>query len=190
MYFGGKTQTNFCFASMQRTHYPKYVSYFGNGSGRDQQVIINNGGLTKSDKGCLGNQGYHFARYNSNVSKRPLPGPANKPCPTFYYKSDGSGRDSYVLMDNGGMRPEYDKHHPNNDKIFTRSLRCSPKSQVKYFRDHNDKADITTYLNWKSKRGQHEDVKKIRLQRNLVERLYNSPSRSRSPLRSPHKGDY
>ena len=35
MYFPGKTQSNGVFAGMQRTFYPKHVTYFGNGSGRD-----------------------------------------------------------------------------------------------------------------------------------------------------------
>lgn len=39
MYFGGKSQPNNCLASMQRTYYPKYVSYFGDGAGRDGLVI-------------------------------------------------------------------------------------------------------------------------------------------------------
>ena len=33
-----------------RTFSPKYASYFGNGSGRDTYVVLNNGGLTNSDK--------------------------------------------------------------------------------------------------------------------------------------------
>jgi hypothetical protein len=33
-------------ASMARTFYPKYVSYTGDGTGRDAYVILNNGGLT------------------------------------------------------------------------------------------------------------------------------------------------
>lgn len=35
---------------MRRTNYPKYVSYFGDGSGRDTYVVLNNGGLTSVSK--------------------------------------------------------------------------------------------------------------------------------------------
>lgn len=68
--------------------------------------------------------------------------------------SDGSGRDSYVLMDNGGSRPEYDKYNKSSEAVFISSLRSGKKSPLKYFRDGlKDKADITTYLNWQSARG-------------------------------------
>ena len=40
-------------SSMMRTIHPKYVSYFGDGSGRDKYIIHNNGGLTNSDKNCF-----------------------------------------------------------------------------------------------------------------------------------------
>jgi hypothetical protein len=37
---------SFVEASMARTFYPKYVSYSGDGTGRDAYIIMNNGGLT------------------------------------------------------------------------------------------------------------------------------------------------
>ena len=37
-------------ATMARSFYPKYASYTGDGTGRDSYVVINNGGLTNSDK--------------------------------------------------------------------------------------------------------------------------------------------
>ena len=42
---------------MQRTFYPKHVTYFGNGSGRDQQVIVNDAGLNKGIGRVMGSQG-------------------------------------------------------------------------------------------------------------------------------------
>ena len=68
MYFPGKTQTNTTFAKMQRTHYPKYVNYYGDGTGRDQQVTTSNGGLTSVPRKGMGHTGVHFSRYNSVVS--------------------------------------------------------------------------------------------------------------------------
>jgi len=54
-------------------------------------------------------------------------------------------------MDNGGLRPEYDKYNKSPQKIFTSSLRSNEKSPLKYFKDHfKDRADITSYLNWQS----------------------------------------
>jgi len=57
MYHPGNTEVNPCFASMQRTFYPKHVHYWGDGSGRDLQVTLNNGGLNKLDR--VGMQGHH-----------------------------------------------------------------------------------------------------------------------------------
>lgn len=39
---------------MQRTFNPTYAHYYGNGTGRDQQVIRNNGGLDRINKINLG----------------------------------------------------------------------------------------------------------------------------------------
>lgn len=115
---------------MQRTHNPKYVSYYGNGTGRDHQVILNNGGFTKVDKYGLGNTGVHIRKYHGpSTSTSPRP---HKDASTFYYQSDGTGRDSYVLADNGGSRPEYDRYHKTNEQIFKASLRNNIKSPIKY----------------------------------------------------------
>ena len=150
MYFPGKTQNNPTLASLQRTFYPKHTTYWGDGTGRDQQTIMNNGGLTPIDKTGLGHQGVHLQRYNRPQGKEVRSrSPAHKDAPTFYYQSDGSGRDSYVLMDNGGYRPEYAKYNKSPQKIFADSLRSDQKSPLKYFKDAvRDKADITSYLNW------------------------------------------
>ena len=139
---------------MQRTFYPKYVNYFGNGSGRDHQIIGANGGLAKEFKNGMGHTGVHFDRYNSGVKVKASPSPQRE-ATTFYYQSDGTGRDSYVLMDNGGLRPEYNRHHQSSEKLFLNSLRNSQKSPIRYLRDAYDQsADITTYMNWASSQGQ------------------------------------
>lgn len=162
---------------MQRTFYPKHVSYYGNGSGRDAQITQNNGGLSKPLKVGMGHLGVHFSKYNSNVSRRVSPSP-RKEATTFYYQSDGSGRDSYVLKNNGGLRWEYSVR-TSGDNIFKDSLRSDQKSPVKYFQDPlTHKADITTYLNWKSLKGVQQNAKHARIQKELTERLTSgSPSR-------------
>lgn len=102
----------------------------------------------------LGHTGVHQKRYNfytTNKNSRKSVSP-NKEAPTFYYQSDGSGRDSYILMDNGGLRREYERYNPSPNKIFYGSLRNERKSPLKYFKDsYRDKAEITTYLNWNSR---------------------------------------
>ena len=67
MYHPGKPQKNLTFATLQRTFYPKHASYFGDGSGRDVQITVNNGGLNAIDKFGMGNTGTHFYKYNPTV---------------------------------------------------------------------------------------------------------------------------
>jgi hypothetical protein len=78
---------------------------------------MNTGGLNSTNKANLGHHGVHFDRYNSIV-ERNSPSPGSKDAPTNYYQSDGTGRDSYILMDNGGSRPEYDKYNKTPEHIF------------------------------------------------------------------------
>ena len=122
MYHPGKTQPDLGLASLQRTFYPKHCHYFGSGSGRDSFIILNNGGFNKLDKPNMGNTGIQMKQYNSSVTKRQVP-TACKDATTFYYQSDGSGRDSYVLKDNGGLR--FDYNNKKDDRIFRDSLRQS-----------------------------------------------------------------
>lgn len=120
---------------MQRTFNPTYHRYYGNGTGRDHQIIEYDGGLTSNQKGGLGNTGVHLQRYNTSVTRRRISPSPNKDPSTHYYQSDGSGRDSYVLMDNGGLRPEYEKYNKTSEKIFFGSLRTGVKSPLRYFKD-------------------------------------------------------
>ena len=147
MYHSIKTETNPTFASMQRTFYPKHCHYYGDGSGRDLQVTVNTGGLVRPEIRGMGHTGVQFSKYKSNVHRRSSPSPA-KEATTFYYQSDGSGRDSYVLQNNGGLRPEFKVQHLG-DRIFKSSLRNNQRSPLKHFADPGkDRADITSYMNW------------------------------------------
>lgn len=71
----------------------------------------------------MGHAGIHIQKYNSNVQRRASPSP-NKEATTFYYQSDGSGRDSYVLKNNGGLRREYNIR-TSGDNVFKDSLRSN-----------------------------------------------------------------
>lgn len=91
---------------------------------------MNNGGLERVNKANLGNHGVHQKRYNT-INTRERSGSPSKDAPTHYYQSDGSGRDGYILMDNGGSRPEYDRYHKTNEAIFLGSLRNERKSPIR-----------------------------------------------------------
>jgi len=79
-----KTETNGCFASMQRTFYPKHINYFGDGQGREQQIISNNGGLNKDVKRGMQHTGTHFTQYNNSNGKQTSSSPRKEPT-THYY---------------------------------------------------------------------------------------------------------
>ena len=124
------------------------MNYFGNGDGRDSYIICQNGGLSYPEKVGMRHTGVSFNKYNGPARHR-SPSPF-KPAATFYYQSDGTGRDSYVLQNNGGSRIEH-KNRQNGDPLFYDSLRSNQKSPLKsYFDPVEDRAEITTYLNWPS----------------------------------------
>ena len=128
MYHPNKTQPNYSLAALQRTFYPKHLSYFGDGTGRDVQIIMNNGTLNAIDKvGMMSHHGVQLKQYPSPQGPpKPTPSPA-KDATTFYYQSDGTGRDTYVLKNNGGLRPEFNPKI-SGDRIFKRSLRSDARS--------------------------------------------------------------
>ena len=103
---------------MARTLNPKYASYMGDGSGRDSYIILNNGGLTKQDKGHMMSR--PFRRTFANFSPSP-----KKDAVSHVYQSDGSGRDSYVLQNSGGLVSDY-KGSSRADINFVAGLRNMP----------------------------------------------------------------
>ena len=100
-------------STMTRTFYPKYSNYFGDGSGRDSYVVLNNGGLAGSDKRAM--------MWRPNKVPKVLDPKPYKMVASFNYKSDGSGRDSYVISNSGGLVGDYRCTKP--DVIFKAGLR-------------------------------------------------------------------
>lgn len=85
-------------------------------------------------------------------------------------------------MDNGGLRPEYDRYHKNKHSAFYDSLRKNEKSPIKYLKDPlKDRADITSYLNWPSVRARLQSIEQVKTQTKLIDRLYNNSPRQGSP---------
>ncbi len=77
-------------STLMRTSNPKYASYFGDGNGRDSYIILNNGGLTNSEKPNMMSRPFKNTLRSMNSSPQKVP-------ITFTYHSDGTGRDSYVI---------------------------------------------------------------------------------------------
>lgn len=103
----------------ERTFDPKVSHYLADGSGRDSYVITNNGGLTA---GRLWNQkdSKTFFMTSQKYFKRESPSPRKEAMP-FEYRSDGSGRDSYILHNSGGLKNKMSGL--TSDKLFKSTLR-------------------------------------------------------------------
>jgi hypothetical protein len=82
-----------------RTFDPKFTHYFSNGTGRDAFVMYNNGGYSVP-RYFSPKQSTNFMRFKSigstNVSPR-------KDAMPVEYRSDGTGRDSYIVCNSGGL---------------------------------------------------------------------------------------
>ena len=80
-------------STLNRTDHCKYVTYTGDGSGRDHYVVFNNGGLH-------GLRDYRGQQYNG-FNLGPLPTHAGvtprKDETAVDYIPDGTGRDTYII---------------------------------------------------------------------------------------------
>lgn len=117
-----------------RTNAEAYTTYRGDGQGRDSYVLVGNGGLIKPDgfKNIPPRAGYQpKIRSNSTMFAgdcKPFFG-AGKEATVLKYFGDGTGRDSYVVKDSGGMIPSYSSRSP--DKIFYGGLRQGNPSSMR-----------------------------------------------------------
>jgi hypothetical protein len=102
-------------SGINRTYYPKFTTYTGDGAGRDQYVVFNNGGF--NSQRCYGSVGssaaFNMAKngYLHGVTPR-------KEETAFDYVPDGNGRDSYIIF-NYGLKRNY----KDPGKEFTSWLR-------------------------------------------------------------------
>ncbi len=95
---------------------PKYVQYFPDGSGRDSYINNNSGGFSRFFPSKVIPP--HFEIIRPPLTGRGIHRDLSKTSWTFKYKSDGSGRDSYVLHGSGGLQNEY-----LEPKVFKETLR-------------------------------------------------------------------
>ncbi len=85
-------------SSLYRTFRPSFNAYNSNGEGRDIYIQYNNGGFWKMD--ILPGQNITKYSNQSNYRFRSL----NHRAAPFKYQTDGSGRDSYISFNDGGLR--------------------------------------------------------------------------------------
>ena len=88
-------------SSLYRTFSPSFNAYTRDGDGRDGYIGYNNGGFwnlrippgTSFESTYPASTRYRFRSINRQVAP-------------FKYYSDGSGRDSYILINSGGLKRE------------------------------------------------------------------------------------
>jgi hypothetical protein len=86
--------------SLYRTSRTNFNKYIPDGLGRDKYISYNNGGHWQSTQYSISpKESFEYSKYNNFHSLFHLAAP-------FKYRSDGSGRDSYILFDNGLSRQQ------------------------------------------------------------------------------------
>ena len=88
-----------------RTFDPKFSHYFSNGSGRDNFIMYNNGGFSEA-RFFNPVTSTAYMRYKSYATVSPSP---RKEAQPVEYRSDGSGRDSYIMFNSGGLKQVFNK---------------------------------------------------------------------------------
>lgn len=134
-------------STINRTYHEKYVTYWGDGSGRDGHIVFGNGGLhdMRDYRGSQPKSGFDGLK-----GRAPMPySAAKKEATAFDYVPDGSGRDSYVIF-NYGLKANY----RSSFREFERGLRGeegTPLMDAKLARSKDpNRVDISSYRNWYS----------------------------------------
>jgi len=99
-----------------RTFDPKFPHYIPDGSGRDAFVNYNNGGL-----GAPRIPFYHESSAFNQKRQTKSPSPL-KDAVAFQYRPDGTGRDTYIYCNSGGLKNT--SFAPYDEKSFHNSLRA------------------------------------------------------------------
>lgn len=80
-------------STLNRTYYPKYTTYTGDGNGRDHYIVFNNGGL-HALRDYRGSPYDGFDLGPMSIKSRVVP---RKDETAVDYVPDGTGRDTYII---------------------------------------------------------------------------------------------
>jgi len=145
-------------SSLYRTFRPNFTSYRSNGDGRDIYIQYNNGGFWDINPSPFSAKIPHRLnyRFHSLSSFR---------TPPFKYRSDGKGRDSYIISNNGGL--SYNNQSLKNCKLET-YLRTDYNfyKPVEFINNNNLKRFM-------SKKEYFHNLQIKKKEKELINRLYN-----------------
>lgn len=164
-------------SSLNRTNYPKYTTYWGDGNGRDQYVVFNNGGLhdLRDFKGPQGTNGFNLGPnlpYHGVTPK--------KDASAFDYVPDGTGRDTYIIK-GFGLKRDYKSDHREHEKSLRMSTGTPVMDARQMYNRSPFKIDATMFNNWPSPKAVKDNSKMAVVQRESIDRLSQSPQRC-SPM--------
>ena len=134
---------------------PQYIRYYTDGQGRDLYISSNSGGFCKkySHKTDVKESFPLETKFKfSNVSLHPGP---------LVYRSDGSGRDSYILSECGTLRSDRKSLNAYQLTDFLRSA------------DDHYAFDNKTNIKWVSKKEFEVNEIKRSISKGMIKRLYN-----------------
>lgn len=167
-----------------RTFDTKYQHYFSDGTGRDQFVMYNNGGFSVP-RMYNPMKGTAYMRMGNSAATSGSPSPRKEAMPVEY-RSDGTGRDGYIVCNSGGLKQMFNRTH--GEQFFKDSLRVSERKMFKSQQNRGGRAqinkylqkpfevDITQYRNWITPKQQLQISMLAKQQKALVNKL--------SPLRT------
>jgi hypothetical protein len=148
--------------SLYRSYSPAMSHYFADGKGRDIYINHNNGGFWTQ-----GVRTFAGKTINKEVSSKYQFRANAKNVPPFKYMSDGSGRDSYVIHESGGLKRDQKSLNELSLKDFLRTnekINFKPKTGDKFTR-------TVSYCS----KAEFECNKQLKnLEKRLVSRLYDS----------------
>ena len=149
------------FRSIHRT-YPRINHYESDGMGRDRYIGCNNGGfysnlLIDTNPPNIYSKPFNKTFYSLKKNVDP-----------FKYRSDGSGRDGYVLFEHGGLERDYKSLKEYQPQDFLRTpdsyrLRSKPSSLGEW-------SKCKTFYCSKEESNLNKKIRKI--EKDLVSRLY------------------
>jgi hypothetical protein len=142
---------------------PKYTQYSPDGFGRDFYIIYNNGGLLDKLNKVKIKDNYDVistVRY-FNTKRNVAP---------FKYRSDGSGRDTYVLHEHGGLERDHKSLKTYHLKDFLRR----PESHSFNFRSSPMREGVNNKTLYLSRKENNQNQKIKSIEKDLAERLYYS----------------
>ncbi|KRX04974.1 hypothetical protein PPERSA_06608 [Pseudocohnilembus persalinus] len=110
---------------------PKGTHYHSNGSGRDNYITVNGGGFFRGNND--NSAGFQIGTFGGRRAYKPINN--YRPNKHIHYRNDGTGRDTYVGIDEGGLTSkQYSRYnHMVNLRNYNHKRQMSA-SQETFFR--------------------------------------------------------